>query len=58
MKIRELSKEELIEESFVDLTYAMLEETHETKTYAELVAEIEKLLHLSKEEMKDRLVEY
>ena len=37
MKIRELSKEELIEESFVDLTYAMLEETHETKTYAELV---------------------
>lgn len=58
MKIRELSKEELIEESFVDLTYAMLEETHETKTYAELVEEIEKLLNLSKEEMKDRLVQF
>lgn len=58
MKIRELSKEELIEESFVDLTYAMLEETHETKTYAELVAEIEKLLNLSKEDMKDRLVQF
>ncbi|WP_298824355.1 DNA-directed RNA polymerase subunit delta [uncultured Planococcus sp.] len=58
MKIRELSKEELIEESFVDLTYAMLEETHETRTYAELVAEIEKLLNLSKEEMKDRLVQF
>lgn len=58
MKIRELSKEELIEESFVDLTYAMLEETHETKTYAELVAEIEKLLSLSKEDMKDRLVQF
>jgi len=58
MKIRELSKEELIEESFVDLTYAMLEETRETKTYAELVAEIEKLLNLSKEDMKDRLVQF
>ncbi|AIY06386.1 DNA-directed RNA polymerase subunit delta [Planococcus sp. PAMC 21323] len=58
MKIRELSKEELIEESFVDLTYAMLEETHETKTYAELVTEIEKLLNLSKEDMKDRLVQF
>ncbi|EIM07384.1 DNA-directed RNA polymerase subunit delta [Planococcus antarcticus DSM 14505] len=58
MKIRELSKEELIEESFVDLTYAMLEETHETKTYAELVAEIEKLMNLSKEDMKDRLVQF
>ncbi|MDJ0330379.1 DNA-directed RNA polymerase subunit delta [Planococcus sp. S3-L1] len=58
MKIRELSKEELIEESFVDLTYAMLQETHETKTYAELVAEIEKLLSLSKEDMKDRLVQF
>lgn len=58
MKIRELSKEELIEESFVDLTYAMLEETHETKTYAELVEEIEKLLNLSKEDMKERLVQF
>ncbi|ANU27453.1 DNA-directed RNA polymerase subunit delta [Planococcus versutus] len=58
MKIRELSKEELIEESFVDLTYAMLEETHETKTYAELVAEIEKLLGLAKEDMKNRLVQF
>lgn len=58
MKIRELTKEELIEESFVDLTYAMLEETHETKTYAELVAEIEKLLGLSKDDMKDRLVQF
>ena len=58
MKIRELSKEELIEESFVDLTYAMLEETRETKTYAELIAEIEKLLNLSREDMKDRLVQF
>ncbi|MBZ5202133.1 DNA-directed RNA polymerase subunit delta [Planomicrobium chinense] len=58
MKIRELSREELIEESFVDLTYAMLQETHETKTYPELVAEIENLLGLSKEDMKARLVQF
>lgn len=58
MNLRELSKEELIEESFVDLTYAMLEETHETRTYSELVAEIENLLGLSKEDMKARLVQF
>lgn len=58
MKLRELSRDELIEESFVDLTYAMLEETHETKTYAELIAEIENLLGLSKEDMKARLVQF
>ena len=58
MKLRELSREELIEESFVDLTYALLEETHETKTYPEIVEEIEKLLDLSKEDMKARLVQF
>ncbi|WP_033541117.1 DNA-directed RNA polymerase subunit delta [Planococcus sp. CAU13] len=58
MNLRELSREELIEESFVDLTYALLEETHETKTYPEIVEEIEKLLNLSKEEMKARLVQF
>ena len=58
MKIRELSKAELVEESFVDLTYALLEETHETKTYPEIVAEIEQLLGLSKEDMKKRLAQF
>lgn len=58
MKLRELSREELIEESFVDLTYALLAETHETKTYPEIVEEIEKLLELSKEDMKARLVQF
>ncbi len=58
LNLRELSREELIEESFVDLTYALLEETHETKTYPEIVEEIEKLLNLSKEEMKARLVQF
>lgn len=58
MKIRELSQEELIEESFVDLTYAILEESRETKTYPEIVVEIEKLLGLSKEDMKARLVQF
>jgi len=58
LKIRELSKEELVEESFVDLAYALLEETHETKTYPEIVAEIEQLLGLSKEDMKKRLAQF
>jgi len=58
LKIRELSKEELVEESFVDLAYALLEETHETKTYPEIVADIEQLLGLSKEDMKKRLAQF
>jgi DNA-directed RNA polymerase subunit delta len=58
LKIRELSQDELVEESFVDLTYAILEETHETKTYPEIVAEIENLLGLSKEDMKARLAQF
>lgn len=58
MNIRELSHEELVEESFVDLTYALLQETHETKTYKELVEQIETLLGLEKEEMKARLVQF
>ncbi|AUD14623.1 MULTISPECIES: DNA-directed RNA polymerase subunit delta [unclassified Planococcus (in: firmicutes)] len=58
MNIRELTKEELLEESFVDLTYAILEETKETKTFSELVAELQQLIGLSEEEMKARLAQY
>ncbi len=58
MNIRELTKEELLEESFVDLTYAVLEETKETKTFAELVAELQALIGLSEEEMKTHLAQY
>lgn len=58
MNIRELTKEELLEESFVDLTYAILEETKETKTFLELVAELQKLIGLSEEEMKTHLAQY
>lgn len=58
MNIRELTKEELLEESFVDLTYALLEETKETKTFLELVAELQKLIGLTDEEMKTHLAQY
>ncbi|MGK7376503.1 DNA-directed RNA polymerase subunit delta [Planococcus sp. 1R117A] len=58
MNIRELSQDELVEESFVDLAYAILEETHETKTYSEIVSAIEALLGLSNEDMKARLVQF
>lgn len=58
MNIRELTKEELLEESFVDLTYAILEETKETKTFSELVAELQQLIGLSEEEMKAHLAQY
>lgn len=58
MNIRELTKEELLEESFVDLTYAILEETKETKLFLELVAELQSLIGLTEEEMKKNLAQY
>ncbi|RNF40325.1 DNA-directed RNA polymerase subunit delta [Planococcus salinus] len=58
MNIRELSREELIEESFVDLTYALLAESKETKTYPELVEQVQELLDFTDEEMKPRLVQF
>ncbi|MBT2583013.1 DNA-directed RNA polymerase subunit delta [Planococcus sp. ISL-109] len=58
MNIRELTKEELLEESFVDLTYAILEETKETKVFLELVAELQALIGLSEAEMKTHLAQY
>lgn len=58
LNIRELSQEELQEESFVDLAFALLEETHETKLFLEIVEEVEKLLGLTREDSKPKLGQF
>lgn len=58
MNIRELSQEELKEESFVDLAFALLEETHETKLFLEIVKEVEKLLGWTREDSTPKLGQF
>lgn len=58
LNIRELSQEELGEESFVDIAFALLEETHETKLFLEIVEEVEGLLGWTREDTKPRLGQY
>ena len=43
LKFREMTTEQLSEESFIDLGYAVLEEKHESLTLQELLDEIKKL---------------
>ena len=58
MNTKEMSQEELHEESLIDLAFAVLEERRETMTYQELVDELTKLLGVPKDEMKQRFVQF
>lgn len=58
MNIRELSKDQLLEESLIDLAYAILEEKKSPIPFLELMREIQTLLGLSEEEIKERLVQF
>lgn len=58
MNITELTKEQLNEEAFIDLAYALLEERREPITFDGILAELKKLLGLSEAEMKERLVRF
>lgn len=58
MSIRELSKDQLIEESLIDLAYALLEERKSSIPFNELMKEIQNLLELSDEEVQERLVQF
>lgn len=58
LNIRELSKEELAEESLIDLTFAILEEKKEAISFFELLDEIKQLRGLSDEEMKEAIVQF
>lgn len=58
LNIREMTKEELAEESLIDLTYAILEEKKEAIPFVELLEEIKELKGISDEEVKEIIVQF
>lgn len=58
LKFREMTKEQLKEESFIDLGYAVLEEKHESLTLQELLNEIQALNGFTNAQMKERMLQY
>lgn len=58
MNIRELTKEQLAEESFIDLAYATLNERKTPIAFKDLLKEIQTLLGLSDEEIQEKLVQF
>lgn len=58
MNFREMTKEQLAEESLIDLAYAFLEERKSAILFADLVKELQSLNGFSDEEMKSRLVQF
>lgn len=58
MNLHELTKEELQEESMIDIAYAVLTERREALTLEQLMNEIRELTGMSESEMKDRLLQF
>nr|WP_172794025.1 DNA-directed RNA polymerase subunit delta [Sporosarcina sp. HYO08] len=58
MNIHEMTKEQLAEESMIDIAFAVLTERRESLTLLELMDEIRKLTGLSEAEMKSRLQQF
>ncbi|WOV87974.1 DNA-directed RNA polymerase subunit delta [Sporosarcina oncorhynchi] len=58
MNLKELSKEELLEESWIDIAYAILTDRREPLTLKELMDEIRELTGLSEKQVKDRLPQF
>lgn len=58
MNIRELTKEQLAEESLIDLAYATLEERKAPIAFLDLLKEVQTLNGLTDEEIKERLVQF
>ena len=58
MNLRELTEEQLVEESLINLAYATLEERKTSIGFHELLKEIQKLNGLSDAEIQRRLVQF
>lgn len=58
MNIREMTKEQLLEESMINIAYAILTERHEPLTLQQLMDEIRKLTGLSEKKMKERMQQF
>ena len=58
MNFREMTDEQLAEESLIDLAYALLEEKKQAMPLNDLLKEIQKLNGISDEDLKSRLVQF
>lgn len=58
LNFREMTKEQLAEESLIDLAYAVLEERKTAIAFADLVKEVQSLNGFSDGEMQSRLVQF
>ena len=58
LNFREMTKEQLSEESLIDLAYAILEDKKSAISFNDLIAEFKKLTGLTDEEIKSRLVQF
>ncbi len=58
LNFREMTKEQLAEESLIDLAYAILEERKSAIAFSDLLKEIQNLNGFSDEELKSRLVQF
>ena len=58
MNIREMTKEQLSEESMIDIAFAILTEKQEPLTLPQLMDEIRKLTGVTEKEMKRKLHQF
>lgn len=58
LNIREMTKEQLLEESMINIAYAILTEKHEALTLQQLMDEIRKLTGVSERKMKEKLQQF
>ena len=58
LNFREMTKEQLSEESLIDLAYAILEDRKSAISFNDLIAEFKQLTGLTDENIKSRLVQF
>ncbi|MCW1928909.1 DNA-directed RNA polymerase subunit delta [Bhargavaea beijingensis] len=58
MNLQDLTQEQLKEEALIDLAFALLEERREPLEFPALMAELGRMIGLSEEETKERLVRF
>ena len=58
MELKNLSKEELREYSFIEITHYLLVDRHEAMSFQEMLSEWKKLLGYNDKEMKARMVQF
>jgi len=58
MELKNLSKQELREYSFIEVAHYLLVDRHETMTFQQMLTEWKKLLGLTDKELKARMVQF